>query len=86
MSKETEYGELPSVEIVVHEPPPAGRRSNATELRPDPSVSLALALNVIVWRRLAPGSVRLDVGEAVSDFASFDEVTTATLPTLSATL
>src|SRR6266487_633856 len=65
---------------------PAGRRWNATELTSEPPVSLALALNVIVWRRLAPGSVRLEVGAPVSDFASFAEVATAMLPTMSATL
>ena len=86
MSKEIEYGEVPSVEIVVHEPPPAGRRWNATELTLEPSVSLALALSVIVWRRFAPGSVRVEVGAAVSDFVSLDEVATATLPKLSETL
>ena len=86
MSKEIEYGEVPSVAIVVHEPPPAGRRWNATELTLEPSVSPALALSVIVWRRFAPGSVRVEVGAAVSDFVSLDEVATATLPKLSETL
>ena len=86
VSNETEYGEAPSVPIVVQEPPPAGRRWNATELTLEPPVSIAPALSVIVWRRLAPGSVRLEVGAAVSDFASFAEVATAMLPTLSATL
>src|SRR5216683_7651629 len=83
VSKEMEYGEVPSVPIVVHEPPPAGRRWNATALMPEPSVSLALALNAIVWRRLAPGSASVEVGAAVSDFASLDEVARATLPALS---
>src|SRR5512133_1745327 len=81
-----EYGAVPSAAIVVHEPPPAGRRWNATELTSEPSVSLALALSVIVWRRSAPGSVRVEVGAAVSDFTSFEEVARATLPTLSQTL
>jgi hypothetical protein len=35
VSKEMEYGKLPSVAIVVHEPPPAGLCSKATELRPE---------------------------------------------------
>ena len=86
VSNETEYGEVPSVPIVVHEPPPAGRRWNATELTLEPPVSLAPALSVIVWRRLAPGSVRVEVGAAVSDLTSLDDVATATLPALSATL
>src|SRR5438445_11305290 len=86
VSKEAEYGELLSLAIVVHEPPPAGRRSKATESTLEPSVSLALALNVIVGRRFAPGSVSAEVGAAVSDFVSFEDVATATLPALSATL
>src|SRR6059036_636810 len=65
VSNETEYGKVPSVPIVVQEPPPAGRRWNATELTLEPPVSIAPALSVIVWRRLAPGSVRLEVGAAV---------------------
>ena len=81
-----EYGELPSVAIVVHEPPPAGLRSKATELTPEPSVSLAPAPSVIVWRRFAPGSVRVVVGAAVSDLTSLAEVASATFPALSATL
>src|SRR5213083_634502 len=86
VSNETEYGEAPSVPIVVHELPPAARRWNATESTPEPSVSPAPALSVTVWRRLAPGSARIEVGAAVSDLASWDDVARATLPALSATL
>jgi len=81
-----EYGKLPSAAIVVHEPPPAGRRSKATELTPEPSVSLAPALSVIAWRRFAPGSVRVAVGAVVSDLTSLAGAASATFPALSATL
>ena len=86
MSKDVEYGKLLSDAIVVHEPPPAGRRWKATEATPEPSVSLAFALSETVWRRFAPGSSSVEPGAAVSDFTSLAEVATATLPALSATL
>src|SRR5712691_5501129 len=60
VSKETEYGEVPSVPIVVQEPPPAGRRWNATASTPEPPVYLAPAPSVMVWRRLAPGPARAE--------------------------
>jgi len=68
VSKETEKGREPSVEIVVHEPPPRGGLER-NRVAPEPSVSLALALRVIVWRKSVPGSVRAAVGAAVSDLA-----------------
>ena len=85
VSNVVEYGALPSVAIVVHEPPIDGRRWNATEPVPEPPVSEALAASVIVWRRFVPGSVRLLVGASVSDLTTFGLVAVATLPAASAT-
>src|SRR5712691_6174200 len=86
VSNDVEYGELVSVSIVVQEPPLDGRRWKATEARPEPPVSPALAVSVTVWRRLAPGSAWLEVGAVVSDLASLEEIAKATFPALSATL
>jgi hypothetical protein len=84
VSNERLYGELVSVPIVVHEPPPAGRRWNATEARPEPPVSPAELVSVTVWRRLAPGSSCALVGALVSDLATFEDVAVLQLPALSA--
>ena len=73
-----------SVSMVVQEPPPAGRRWNATDVSPEPPVSLAVALSVIDWRRFAPGSFWLLVGADVSDLTSLEEVAVVQLPALSA--
>src|SRR5437879_6260191 len=70
--------------MVVHEPPPAGRRWNATEASPEPPVSPAPEASATVWRRLAPGSPRELVGALVSDLTSFAEVAVVQLPALSA--
>src|SRR5439155_24314665 len=80
-----EYGDEASLPIVVQLPPPDGRRWKATEAMPEPPVSLAEAVSVIVWRRFAPGSSWVDVGASVSALSSFDEVVIAQLPSLSAT-
>src|SRR5207302_73129 len=85
VSKDVEYGNVPSVAIVVQEPLPDGRRWNATEVMPEPPVSLALAVSVTDWRRFAPGSSWLLVGAAVSDLTSLDDVAVVQLPALSAT-
>ncbi len=71
--------------IVVQLPPLDGLRSKATEAVPEPPVSPAEAVSVTVWRRFAPGSAWFDVGAAVSDLTSFEEVAVAQLPALSAT-
>src|SRR5438132_3590505 len=85
VSKETEYGAVASLAIVVQEPPLESFRWNATELTPEPPVSEAVALNAIVCRRFAPGASIALVGAAVSDLTTFVLVATATLPALSAT-
>ena len=85
VSKGTEYGAVPSLAIVVQAPPLDGFRWNATDVTPEPPVSVAVALNAIVWRRFAPGSSIALVGAAVSDLTTFVLVATATLPALSAT-
>ena len=74
-----------SLPMVVHEPPPAGRRWKATEASPEPPVSPAPAASATVWRRFAPGSPRELVGASVSDLTSFAEVAVVQLPALSAT-
>src|SRR5207244_13274493 len=40
VSKETEYGEVLPLALVVHELPPAGRRARPTASRPEPPASL----------------------------------------------
>src|SRR5947207_2197256 len=84
VSNEKAYGGVVSVEMVVHEPPPAGRRWNATDASPEPSVSLAPAASATVCRRFAPGSPSELVGAPASDLASFVEVAVVQLPALSA--
>ena len=79
------YGAVVSAPIVVHEPPPAGRRWNATDPSPEPPVSPALAASATVCRRFAPGSPSVLVGPAVSDLTSFAEFALVQLPALSAT-
>jgi hypothetical protein len=73
-----------SVPIVVHEPPPAGRRWNATAARPEPPVSPAELVSATVPRRLAPGSSCALVGASVSDLTTLLEVAVLQLPALSA--
>src|SRR5436190_3534694 len=70
--------------MVVHEPPPAGRRWNVTEASPEPPVSPAPAPSATVWRRSAPGSPSELVGATVSDLTSFAEVAVVQLPASSA--
>ena len=78
------YGVVVSLAIVVQEPPPAGRRWNATAARPEPPLSLALAESETVWCRLAPGSPSVLVGASGSDLTSFVDVAVVQLPALSA--
>src|SRR5439155_18704322 len=79
------YGAVVSAPIVVHEPPPAGRRWTATDPSPEPPVSPALAASATVCRRFSPGSPSVLVGPAVSDLTSFAEFAVVQLPALSAT-
>src|SRR4051794_39851860 len=84
VSNGVEYGEVVSVAIVVHEPPPAGRLWKATDARPEPPVSPAVLVSVTVWRRFAPGSSCALVGAATSDLTSSVDVAVVQLPALSA--
>jgi hypothetical protein len=85
VSNATLYDEVVSVAIVVHEPPPAGRRWNATDATSEPPVSLAELVSVTVPRRFAPGSSCALVGAFVSDLTTLPHVAVLQLPALSAT-
>ena len=71
--------------IVVHEPPPEGRRWKATDARLEPPVSPAVVVSATVCRRLAPGSACALVGAFVSDLTSLPDVAVLQLPALSET-
>ena len=65
MFQEHEYGELVSVQMVVHVPAPAGERWIATFATPEPP-SVPVASTVTVPRSGVPGSVRPAVGAVLS--------------------
>jgi hypothetical protein len=65
VSKGQEYGEVGSVQMVVHVPAPAGERWTVTEGIPEPP-SEAVTDSVIVRRRYAPGSVSMREGAVLS--------------------
>ena len=87
MSNETEYGDVESLAMVVHAPPPLeGLCWKATESIPDPPLSFAAAESKIVPRRSVPGSEIELVGAAESDLTTFALVATVMLPALSASV